>query len=426
MSRKSILLYFTIIVIFIFQCNFLLNQPPFIDEVGYAYLIKNIVTKPQIATLMLPLDNGIPPFFIFCASFVYFFIRNPILAGRLTSLILYIISIIIFHKYIQLHANKKSSIMLPLVFFALNPFIFLYSKMGILEMSVILSSLIFLYQSEITLSHNKKINIVLLAFSFILVLLSKYTGIFIAMYFLIRCLQKRKFSYFIFFALIVGILFLMLFPIMNKTFIIAGLHTNESGLFNLFRIKNNAFLISIWIKDYFSIPLLLTILYIFVRERKNHVAIATLITIISIPLSLCFTASNFFPRYLILMPLLFAIILSVAPNRLWIKWIILIIICVFYLPTDYYISSNLKKATIAKEDVWQYATDWTSGINIVGNLNLLKEGSTICVNHDDYLYFAITKESYFPIKNMHLLSTSFNKPCPSRFKTLTSKSVPSL
>lgn len=426
MTRKTSLFYFTIIILFVLRCNFLLNQPPFVDEVGYAYLIKSIVTNFQISTLLLPLENGIPPVFIYCGSVVYFFIKNPILAGRLTSLILYIISIIIFRKYIQLRANKEeSSTLLPLVFFALNPFIFLYSQMAIIEMSVVLFSLIFLYQSEITLSRSKKVDTVILSFIYLLVLLSKYTGIFIVVYFLIRCLQEKKIYCFINFALIATVLFLPLIPIVNKTFIIAGLHTNESSLFNPFRIKNNAFLIILWIRDYFSVPFLLNLSMLFIYLRKNRIVIAVLVTILTTCFSLWLTATNFFPRYFILIPLLFAVILSFIGKHCWLKLLIIVIICIYYLPADYYISLNLAKASIAKEDVWQYATDWTSGKNIVENLRAMKDNGTMCVKHEDYLYFSLVKESYFPQKKIRFIPLSPNQSCPTDI-LLTPKSMPTL
>ncbi len=88
------------------------------------------------------------------------------------------------------------------------------------------------------------------------------------------------------------------------------------------------------------------------------------------------------------------------------KKIIIISILLFivlYVKTDYNIMFDLKNADIAKEDIYQYSTDWTSGKNILKILSNTKDNGNVCVTPDYYFYFVIIKQSYFQHKNINLV-----------------------
>ncbi len=399
MKNKQIITDFIflalLIFIFFFLIGFLMLQSPFVDEAIYLHLANEISKNPSLNNLLFPMSKGLSPLFIYFTAISIRVFHNPFFSGRIMSLFIHLISTIMLFFYFR---KKRLTAFLPVFFFFFNPFSWMYSQMAMLETTMMFFSILFVLQAEKTVAKQSNSNVLLLSFLFFLILLSKYTGVFIVIYFLYFSVLKKQykliFKFFFFFL----ILFLASFPITADLFQTLAMHSDQSKILNFSMIKNNFRLIFIWLKDYFYIiPLSIFFILIFLR-RKLHEIKACIFLILSIVLILGFASTNFFPRYLYLIVLPFSIILSATKNK--ISLILIIILAAFYLPTDYKIMFDLKNAKIAKEDVWQHYVDWTSGRTILLQLKNLPLGAKICSNEYNF-YYQIVSDSFFT--NRHIL-----------------------
>ncbi len=411
-KNNLLFLYFIVAVICI-RTAFLLIQPPFLDETIYLITAKNIFMNHDWVAVFSLAKLGVPPIFIYLSSIAYAVVRNPIFAGRLTSLLFYGFAIIILKKYFEtIHAPGK---WIGIIFFAINPFIFLYSQMAMIEMTSVSFVIIFLYLTEKLINKPSWSAAFILAISYLFTILTKYTSIFFIIYLFIRTLQMKKIRFFIMFCAFLLVSILPFFLIITETTRALLFHATLSRQGILSSMRLNSHLVYLWTKDYFQLPIIFITIYICVIAlyRKNRVIVATLTTYLTLLIFFIITATNFFPRYLILSTVIFAIIFSLINYGRLIKYLIFFLLIFLYLPAVYLIMFNLKKAPIALEDRYQYATDWTSGKNVVNLFHYLRSGDKICTTASSFSYFDLIRESYFPKKKISIIRVSARQSCPT-------------
>lgn len=392
-NRKKYFLLFTFFGLVVFvRLFFLMRQSPFLDEAIYVNLAYGINLKPTLNDILFPFEAGLSPLFIYFTAIAISFFHNPFFSGRIVSLLISFLTTFIL--FLFLRKIKAKNILLPLVFFYFNPMTWMYSQMALLETTMLLFATLFLFQTEIVLNKPTRLNILLLSAIFMLVILSKYTGSFVVLYFIIKCLYKKSYYNLVLFLVFSLVMFILSLPINSKLFVTFSMHSESKQLFQLQIIKYHLHLLFAWMKDYFQIFILFFLGGMtFFNRKKPEVKIAIL-TVFFMYLFFTFGATNLFPRYLYLIILMLALPLSLIKNKI-ISIVFLFLLIIFYLPTDYKIIFDLKNANIAKEDVYQYETDWTSGKNIMNIFNNTARGQTVCIVKNEFEYFKIIKISFF-------------------------------
>lgn len=383
----------------IFRVFFIMNQPPFLDEAIYVNLADKIANAPTLNNFLSPLNAGLSPLFIYFTAIAIVFFHNPFFSGRFVSLFVSFLTTAALLFFLR--KIKTKNIYFPILFFYFNPFTWMYSQMALLETTMMFFVLLFLIQSENVVEKSNFINVLTLSILFMFIVLSKYTGFFIVFYFLGRCISQKKYKSAVLFIFLVFLFFLASFPVISKLFSTFLIHSGKKQLLQINVMRNNFHLIWLWIKDYFSLlMIILIIIYAFISRRIIQIKIAVFIILFMYFFFTLF-ATNFFPRYLYLTVPMICLILSFSKNKIF-GFIILFLIFFNYLPTDWKIMFDLKNAPIAKEDVYQYATDWTSGKNIITIFKNSKKNQILCISPREYNYFLIVKDSFFKNKNVDL------------------------
>lgn len=400
MHRKIYILLFLFLgLLTLTRSFFLMRQSPFLDEAIYVNLAQGISDKLTLNNILFPIEVGLSPLFIYFTAIVIKFFSNPFFSGRLISLLISFSTTFVLFFYLK--KIKAKNIILPVLFLYFNPFTWMYSQMAVLETTMLFIAALFLLQTENVLKKPNYKNIFLLAIIFMLVILSKYTGCFIALYFFVKSLSQKKYRAIILFIIFAAIIFLSGLPILLKLFTIFPMHSEKTQLFQIVLIKNNFRLMLIWIKDYFQFAAIIILGIAAIISRKKMETQIAFFIILFMLLFFSLVATNIFPRYLYLIILMFCLILSFSGNK-FLYAALFLLMSAYYLPTNYKIMFDLKNASIAKEDVYQYDTDWTSGKNILKIFNQAEKGQTICIVGNEFEYFNIIKKSFYQNKELLL------------------------
>lgn len=397
---------------FMARIHYLLIQPPFIDEATYAVLATDIANHVNQKTLSAPLQIGLPPIFIYLSSLIYRLTLSPILSLRVVSLIAFLFGS--YFLFFYLRTAKARNIILPLIIYYTCPFLAVYSQMGLMETTAVTLGLIFLWQSEISVKNN---GYIIPATIFLLLTFAKYTLTFVVIYYFVRCLQTKKVGLFIKFLIFFSFLFLICLNYELKLFQTFNYHQQGGKILSWPLIYKNFRVLSLWLIDYFNLKIIVLVTVIFILKRKNPILRAILIMATFTLLVYIIISTNFFPRYLIISTLILTVPFSFLKNKPMILFVF-ILVAIIYVPNLYAIMFNLADAKIAREDIYQYATDWTSGKNVIALIKHAPPDSVVCVRAEEFDYFTITKESFFKTKNI-----IFKTNCQTE-KIVTAKSIP--
>jgi 4-amino-4-deoxy-L-arabinose transferase-like glycosyltransferase len=175
--------------VFLITDNFLWQDESFI--IRWAQIIKN-----DHSQLFVPLEIGYPPFFPWVNSILFFFFKNPLLSGRLTSVIgglitgvsLFFISKIIF--------NNREIGLIALVLFIFFPYAFLINRFAVTDNLVAAFGTLGILFLLILIKTEKLIYVILISLSISFSMMSKTTGIvylyLIPLVFIIKKSRKIK------------------------------------------------------------------------------------------------------------------------------------------------------------------------------------------------------------------------------------------
>ncbi len=136
-----------------------------------------------------------------------------------------------------------------------------------------------------------------------------------------------------------------------------------------------------WFLKYFTIPFTVLVLVSFIAEKKYFKEKLLLIAWFFVPfIALALFGKTLYPRYILFMTLSLIPLVSYATYYIMKKMDSLILKIAFMsaiilvaLYKDYFILNNFHKAPIPQSDVSQYYTDWPSGYGIQETINYLKQ-----------------------------------------------------
>lgn len=398
--------------IFILRLINLFNYPPFVDEALYGIFVSWFKTHPGIDAFFAPIENGFAPVFIWISSMINLVIDAPIISQRIVSLIIWLLSGSALFQYLKTTRAKR--IFLPLFIFLFNPFVFLYSQTGLMEMTLLFVTIIFFLAAEKTTAKLNLLNVLLFGLATFMLLATKFIGLFMLPYAFWRLKQEKMFNRLVIFLplflLIMTIVCLLITPVANqfaslfKSFsgrLIISPQTLSENLHEVFSVVN-------------SFDLLIIASAVFLALRNFHNKYVRLITLLTLGqvVFFIFFAIGFYPRYLIYF-VFFPVLIFAHAKTVSLKWerVFALIFIIIYLGSDLQIWQGKinENRHVAYKDKWQFASrNSSSGREVMKILNEISEGQTICVLPEHKFFFEVVKDSFFKNKNINIVSTCKN------------------
>ncbi len=374
----------------------LAGLPIFTDEAIYIRWAQ--IAHDDAAWRFISLTDGKQPSFIWIAMLLIEFIKDPLVAGRLVSVIAGFFSLIgIFFLGREIFKNTKIGLFSALLY-VLYPFSLLYDRMALYD-SLVAMFIIWTLYFTVLLVRHVRLDIALILGMIIgggmLTKTSANFGFILLPFALLLFPFKKKFDKLLLgkFVLFAGVAFI----IANAMYTILRL----SPFYHIIGQKNLSFIYSFsewlqspfayvfgnlkglggWLGDYMTIPVLVLAASAFFVSRKYTREKLLLLAWFLVPfMALAFFGKVVYPRFILFMtmPLLVLSAYSLYCLMTYIKltWLKAVVIFVFigmWIVTDYYILIDIKKASIASGDRDQFITDWPAGGGVNETITFLKE-----------------------------------------------------
>lgn len=357
-------IFIVLVIYFATRLINILILPPFTDESSYVYastaINENFLKKWDLS-LNLPIVK--PPLFFYLTIFLNQFLNNPLLAGRLVSVIAGGFTLLGLYMLTKQLFDKRLAF-LTSILYVLSPFSLTYDRLALMD-SLMTAFSVWILIFALKFLENRKLIFIFFLFLFnFLALFTKQSGkFFLLLLPLIPLFYKNpKVRNIFFLSLISGFSYIFYDFVLNRSQY-SILYTNFDKTyinfsFNL--IVNNLKAVFSWIKSYFQLIYLtlpFAILYYF-SKFKNLLLLFWFITPLMISI---FIGNIFFPRYLLTsMPVFFLIIAYLFKRQLWLLSILLIPSILF----DYFVITNPIKAPYHYNEKAQFITEWPSGYGV--------------------------------------------------------------
>jgi 4-amino-4-deoxy-L-arabinose transferase-like glycosyltransferase len=173
--QKSKTIYILFILYFLSRLVNLNSLPVFADEAIYIRWSQLIID--DITKAFVPMYDGKPPLFMWLTIPFLKFIQDPLIAARLLSVFLGAGTTFLIFKSAYNFFNKKTSYWTA-VFAVSCPFLFIYSRMALIESLLTFTLSLQIYFLSLYKKKNKLIYIVLSGLAWGLSMLSKTTAFF--------------------------------------------------------------------------------------------------------------------------------------------------------------------------------------------------------------------------------------------------------
>lgn len=387
-----------IVSYFILRLIHIMSLPLFTDEAIYVRWAQ--IAKQDAAWRFISLTDGKQPMFVWWAMVTMKFIHDPLLAGRVVSVIAgLLITIGLFFLGREIFKNKWVGF-LTASLYVLYPFGLVYDRMALYDSLVALFAVWSLY-FELLLVRNPRAWV---SFTLALILgggmLTK-TSNFFSIYlmpatlllfdFKSKYLLKRFLRWALFAALAVGLangyyLVLRLSPFFhiisdkNDTFVYP-LHDWIKHPFTF--VQGNMQGLWDWFSTYMSYPIIAAIAGSFFVARKFWKEKVLLLIFWILPfVGLGFFGRILYPRFILFMtvPLLCMVALSffslLTLKKRALGIVISLLLLLLWVRADYFIINDFARAPIPKADVTQYSNDWPAGGGIAQIISYLRKEST--------------------------------------------------
>lgn len=394
--QKTSILLAVLVAFYLFTRLYnLLGLPIFNDEAIYIHWAEVFRQDPH--HLFISLTDGKQPSFIWGTRVLMRIVSDPLLAGRLVSVIAGLVAMLgLYLLGKEIFKNKLYGWAASLLY-VVYPYSLVYDRMALYDSMVAMFAIWALYL-EILLVRRRKISIAIAAALVIGGgLLTKSSAIFF-LYLLPLSLLifdykvknvRKELLRWLCLALIVVVGSMAIASVMrlSHNYQIIAIKNNEFTLtFSqwlqnpLINFGTNFRLLANFIIGYSTIPLLVMAVAAFFVDRKFLPEKLLLLAWFSAPvLGLLFFAKLLYPRYILfaMMPLLLLvsytsvkIILSQKKRLVGVVVVLLLLSLVFY--KDFFIVTNFARAPIPARDRSAYIEGFYSGVGIKEAVNVLR------------------------------------------------------
>ncbi len=416
----------------------LMSLPLFTDEAIYVRWSQ--IAKQDAAWRFISLTDGKQPMFVWWAMGAMKFFHDPLLAGRMVSVIAgVLITVGLFFLGREIFKNKWVGF-LTAALYVLYPFGLVYDRMAMYDSLVALFAVWSLYL-EILLVRNPRAWI---AFTLALVMgggmLTKSSNFF-SMYLMPFTLllfdftgndRLKRLLHWVSFALLTVGLATVYYQVLRL-----------SPFFHIISDKNDTFVYPLhdwikhpftfvqgniqglwdWFSTYVSYPIIVAIGFSFFIFKKFWKEKVLLIIFWIIPFVLLGLFGRIlYPRFILFMtvPLLCLVALTfywlLTQKNKVIGIVVTLLLVALWIRADYFITNDFARAPIPKSDLSQYSNDWPAGggiAQIISYLHIQSQDKTIFVASEGSfgslptyaveIYFNnndhVLKEGVWPLEN---------------------------
>lgn len=396
---KNYFLFAGLLIILYFFSRFynILSLPIFTDEAIYIRWAQ--IAKNDASWRFISLTDGKQPLFVWIAMIFMKFISDPLLSGRLVSVLSGMLSMLgIFFLGKEVSKSNRVGI-LSAFLYLIYPFALVYDRMALYDSLLALFSIWSLY-FEILLVKSPRLDIALILSMIIGAgLLTKSSAAFflillpfsLFLFSLKREGLKQRFARFLILSFVVVILsyfyssvlrlspFFHIISEKNALFVYPFsewiTHPFRFFIGNLMGLFN-------WVFTYFTFPLvLLCAVPFFVNLRKNLGINLLLLSWFIVPITaLALFGKVLYPRFILFMTMPLLILAALAFDfiieKIKSKIIVFALIFLFIFPVlkaDYFIVSDFARAPIPRADLEQYINNWPAGGGIRESVVFFRE-----------------------------------------------------
>ena len=383
--KKELLLAGILLAGYVFLRTFhILHLPIFTDEA--IYLRWSQIAKQDAAERFISLSDGKQPLYVWVTIIFMRFIRDPLLAGRLVSVMSgFLTAVGIFFLSKELFKSKWIGL-LALGIYVIFPFALVYDKMAMYD-SMVATFIIWGIYVEVLLVRKIRLDLAFIAALIIGMGMLVKTNTFFNLYFLPFTVllfdfkqknAKKQLLKWILFAAIAAVLANVYYSILRL-----------SPLYGIINQKNHTFYypFSEWIKhpiEFFSgnihglldwfftyfgwlqAAMVVGSFFVFKKFWKEKVLL--LVWFIPPIIGLALLGKVLYPRYILPMvvPLIPLVALClwfvlIRFKTLWARVLIVTVFSILYLRADYFILNDFAHAPIPQPDLGQYINSWPAG-----------------------------------------------------------------
>ena len=376
----------------------LLGLPIFTDEA--IYIRWSQIASNDAAWRFISLTDGKQPMYVWITMILLKLIQDPLIAGRVTSIIAGFGSLIglVLLSY-EIFKNRKIALLTGFLY-VLYPFSLVYDRMALYDSLVALFIIWALY-FEILLVRYVRLDLALILGMIIgggMLTKTNANFAFILMPFLLLLFNfrdkewKKKLGKLILFLLTSLVIANVMYTILRL-----------SPFFHIIEAKNYVFIypfsewfmnpfgyfftnvsaMSNWLFIYATGPLLVLIVSAFVISKKYYREKILLFLWFLVPfIALAFFGKNIYPRFILFMTMPLLILGSYAlyhmvlmVRQVWIKALIVIVFLGTFVFNDYFIITDFARAHVPRSDHDQFYAGWPSGVGVKETVAFLEEKS---------------------------------------------------
>jgi 4-amino-4-deoxy-L-arabinose transferase-like glycosyltransferase len=373
----------------------IMSLPIFTDEAIYTRWSQ--IARYDASWRFISLTDGKQPSFVWIDMILMRFVNDPLLAGRLVSVLAGMVSLVgIYFLAKEIFKNKRIGYIAAIIYI-IYPFSLVYDRMALYE-SLVSAAIIWALYLGVLLIRLRRLDVALILGMVMGAGVLTKSSAFFAIYLLPLSLllfdfrQKRWKGELIKWAALAGLASVMAFGFYSIQRLSPFFHIIEqkttvfvypirewiSHPFDFFIGNLNG--LTSWLIDYITYPFLILILISFFLGRNLREKLFLLSWFIVPFILLALFGRVLYPRFILFMtmPLLVLgafsinyILENVRSNLL--KLGLIFVFLVLFLRSNFYILTDFAHAPIPKADTDQFMNEWPAGGGIQEVINLLEE-----------------------------------------------------
>lgn len=374
----------------------ILGIPIFTDEA--IYIRWSQIALQDASWRFISLTDGKQPMYVWIAMFFLRFVQDPLLAGRLVSVLSGFFTMIgLFLLTKEVFRSNKIALLTSLLY-VLFPFALVYDRIALYD-SLVSAFIIWSLYFEILLVRRMRLDLALILGMIVGAgILTKTSANFTLILlpfslFLLNFKEKdrnKKIIHWIIYALVATGIANLIFAVLRLSpffYIIAQknyvfIYSPTEWLTHPFAyLLNNLSTFLNWLYDYTGAPFLILVFTSFLIGSKYLKERTLLLLWFLVPLvSTAFFGKLLYPRFMFFMTIpliplaaytLNFLIGKVKPLNA--KILILFVFIFMFLIKDFYIIKEFKDAPIPKSDRDQFVSGWPSGVGVPESVKFLQE-----------------------------------------------------
>ncbi len=381
---------------FVTRLTNILSLPIFTDEAIYIRWAQIAMRDP--AWRFISLTDGKQPMYVWIAMILLRFFHDPLLAGRLVSVIAGFFSAVgMYFLGSEIFKNKRIGLLASLLY-VLFPFALVYDRMALYE-SLVSMFIIWSIYVEVLLVRHIRLDLGLILGMIVGAgMLTKESADFALAFLPVSLIlfnfndtkRREKFFHWLLYAIMAFLIAELMYAILRLSpfnYIIAQktatfVYPLKEWLRHPFAyLGGNLSALINWFTIYMTLPcIILFIASFFITPKFFKEKILLLIASFAPFIYLAFFGRTLYPRFLLFMTMPLLVLgayslywLIKFSLKIYLKIAVLVVFLTLFITTDFFIMTDFAKAAIPNADKGQFLYGWPSGVGVKETVTFLKE-----------------------------------------------------